>query len=504
MKQFLGKLGRFFWSWGFLKFVICAIALIIFLYLEEDWRGARTWAATKAKWEAKGEAFDMNRLIPPPVPDDQNLAALPLFKLEPDPKNNGNLKPFALQRALRADQPGHDLSTGGLGGPLSGRLPDMKKIQDGVARAYTEAFKTAPLPKDTLAQFDALYPFVAELRAAAATRPYCHFEQNYSFDHLHIRLLTSQIALARILALHAILALDAHQPDLALDDLKLNFKLASGLREQPVLVSSLCGMGVTAIGLHAICDGMALHTWNDAQLADLQKELVHIDYLSNYQQAMRGEAGIAISAFNSLKSRRPAYVSELNARNQSDVSKRKISDMFPDFWADGWIDLMKVQAVNLDLNAVRFVDPKTRMVFPKMVDPFAAGNAQRQHGWSHDLWHLLTDEAAGPIVATVQHFAEGQVYIDEAQIAIALERYRLAHGAYPASLDALAPACIDAVPHDIMNGEPYHYRLQPDGTYLLYSVGWNLTDDGGKIVYKKESPNQIDYEQGDWAWFGPK
>ena len=49
------------------------------------------------------------------------------------------------------------------------------------------------------------------------------------------------------------------------------------------------------------------------------------------------------------------------------------------------------------------------------------------------------------------HFAAAQAMIDEARIAIALERYRLAHDGYPGSLDALTPACIDAVPHDIMN-----------------------------------------------------
>ncbi len=54
MKRFLTRIFRFFWSWGFLKFVLFATTFIILLYVEEDWRGARTWAATKAKWEARG------------------------------------------------------------------------------------------------------------------------------------------------------------------------------------------------------------------------------------------------------------------------------------------------------------------------------------------------------------------------------------------------------------------------------------------------------------------
>src|ERR1700749_1310395 len=68
------------------KAVLWTAPLILLFYAEENWRGARAWAATKAAWEAKGESFDYTKLIPPSVPDSENLAALPLFKLERDPK----------------------------------------------------------------------------------------------------------------------------------------------------------------------------------------------------------------------------------------------------------------------------------------------------------------------------------------------------------------------------------------------------------------------------------
>ncbi len=45
-----------------------------------------------------------------------------------------------------------------------------------------------------------------------------------------------------------------------------------------------------------------------------------------------------------------------------------------------------------------------------------------------------------------------------ARMAIALERYRLAHGEFPESLDALAPQFMEKIPHDIINGQPLHYR----------------------------------------------
>ncbi len=103
MKRFFTRIFRFFWAWGFLKFMLFTITLIILLYVEEDWRGARAWAMTKAKWEARGVSFDPASYYPLPVPDDQNLAALPIFNPAPDLKTQDSLTPAALGRALHED-----------------------------------------------------------------------------------------------------------------------------------------------------------------------------------------------------------------------------------------------------------------------------------------------------------------------------------------------------------------------------------------------------------------
>ena len=40
---------------------------------------------------------------------------------------------------------------------------------------------------------------------------------------------------------------------------------------------------------------------------------------------------------------------------------------------------------------------------------------------------------------------------------------------------------IDKLPHDIINGDPLKYHRTDDGQFVLYSVGWNETDDGGIV-----------------------
>ncbi len=62
---------------------------------------------------------------------------------------------------------------------------------------------------------------------------------------------------------------------------------------------------------------------------------------------------------------------------------------------------------------------------------------------------------------------------------IALKRYQLAHNAYPATLNELVPQYLAEVPKDFMDGKPLCYKLQPDGNFLLYSVGEDGEDNGG-------------------------
>jgi hypothetical protein len=181
-------------------------------------------------------------------------------------------------------------------------------------------------------------------------------------------------------------------------------------------------------------------------------------------------------------------------------------DFSPLVWPDGWIDLLKARSTNFDLTVAGLADVQKRTISPDAVNKFETeveGNIQRV-GDVFSSWAILSGVAVGPVNNAAQKFAIGQARIDEARIACGLERYRLAHGVYPETLAGLAPAYIDELPNDVINGQPYHYRLNEDGTFLLYSVGWNQTDDGGKFAFRKDNPKAIDYEQGDWVWPTPK
>ena len=64
-------------------------------------------------------------------------------------------------------------------------------------------------------------------------------------------------------------------------------------------------------------------------------------------------------------------------------------------------------------------------------------------------------------------------------LAFVLAAYRADHGSYPAKLADLVPKYIVELPRDIFNDAEPHYRRENAG-YVLYSVGSNGKDDGGR------------------------
>jgi hypothetical protein len=85
---------------------------------------------------------------------------------------------------------------------------------------------------------------------------------------------------------------------------------------------------------------------------------------------------------------------------------------------------------------------------------------------------------------TAIHWMQRQADLHEQRqrnlhLAFALAAYRAEHKRYPDKLDELAPGYLAEVPSDLFSGKALIYRHAENG-YLLYSVGANGRDDGGR------------------------
>ena len=108
------------------------------------------------------------------------------------------------------------------------------------------------------------------------------------------------------------------------------------------------------------------------------------------------------------------------------------------------------------------------------------------------------DQILLPVFAGVR-FDEVEAHTQNALllITLALQAYREDHAAFPATLRVLTPQYLRAVPDDpfALSG-PMHYK-RLGSRYLLYSVGPDGKDDGGKAIFDAAlpaptSPSDID------------
>lgn len=96
---------------------------------------------------------------------------------------------------------------------------------------------------------------------------------------------------------------------------------------------------------------------------------------------------------------------------------------------------------------------------------------------------------------------ETQATVEAAEVAVALERFRRANDALPASLVELVPNWLDRVPRDPYDGAPLRYTLR-DGSPLLWSISRDRVDDGGKPWKPKRAVGSLTGISA--RWFPPR
>jgi hypothetical protein len=492
-------------GWRILRRLLLTVAilatLIAIFYAEEDWRGKRAWENYKREWEAKGEKFDWQAFVPPPVPDGQNFFTAPIF--------TNMLNGEIVMNPWHSDGspnfwPEND-RVGYLGGEGKARITDLKTFQASYRNptnaSLAKEFPVAPQPqtpaKDVLFALGKFDSAVEELRQASQ-RPYAsvplNYEDGFNSASSLLPVLAELKRCTQVLQLRAVAELADGQNAKALGDVKLLLYLNNSLRSSPFLISHLVRIAIVAIDLQPIWEGLAEHKWSDEQLAELDSELAKIDFLADYGFIMRGERAFAITSFENQ--RRTREIISFNPNADGYVTN-KLTFMPSAYFYQNELAIARMQQQWI----LPLVDTNSRVISPaalQRANDAVRAETEHYHFPAYQTQALMLFPA---ISSTVRKLAAIQASVDLARIACALERYRLAHGQYPGTLDALAPQFIGKLPHDIINGQPLHYRRTDDGQFILYSVGWNETDDGGRVVLTKTG--SVDREKGDWVWQYP-
>lgn len=489
-------------GWRIFRRILIALAvlatLVAALYTEEDWRGEHAWENYKHKWEAKGEKFDWQAFVPPSVPTDENFFTAPIFanmrdgQITMDRYHSDGSPDFPAFKDLPSNGFGY------VGAEGRTRMTDLKiwqaSYRNPTNKNLAKEFPIAPQPqtpaKDVLFALSKYDSAIEQLREASQ-RPYAtvplNYEDGFNSTSTLLPILAELKRCTQVLQLRADAELADGQTENALNDVKLTVYLNNSLRTSPFLISHLVRMAIVAISLQPIWEGLAEHKWSDEQLGALDAELVKIEFLADYGFIMRGERAFAIKSFENQRLTR-----EMISYNDNSMVTNKMTFMPSAYFYQNELAFAQMHQQWI----LPLIDTNSRTVSPKKLQQaIDANQAAMKHYLPYKVQALMLFPA---IRSTVKKVAAIQSSIDLARVACALERYHLAHGEYPETLNALAPQFIAQVPRDIIGGQPLHYKRTADGKFLLYSVGWNETDDGGQVALTKNgSP---DREKGDWVW----
>ena len=494
----------------------CLATVVALLYAEEDWRGKHALEKFKRGWEAKGEKFDFAGIAPAPVPDEQNFAMSPVIASSYSTMLDANgheMKPRNTNVINRLEMHTYE-QIGGIDGPKGnggwrkGQITDLKEWQEYYHRAASRT-NLFPIPSEpqspaadvllALSKYDST---IKELREAASQRPHSRYPLNYGGGFPMAILLPHLASLkgcVQVLELRAIAELDSGQSEKALDDINLMLRLADSIRTEPLLISHLVRIALVSIAIQPVWEGLAEHKWSEAQLAVLERELGTLDFLADYEYAMRGERACSISAIEYVRRHRQyiGYMNEGDNGTPDSPFVASVSHLIPaSFFYQNELAIARMHQQWI----LPLVDVERRIVSPEMTRQ--ATNSIVQLGRRYNPYTIFAAMLVPALGRSAERFGSTQTAIDLARVACALERYRLVHGQYPEALDVLAPQFIDKIPHDIINGQPLKYRCTGDGQFVLYSVGWNETDDGGQVALTKTGT--VDVEKGDWVWQYPK
>ena len=342
----------------------------------------------------------------------------------------------------------------------------------------------------------ALRKFDAELDelTKASARPHSVFPVHYE-EHMNALLphLATLKGISQLVRLRALARLQAGQKPEALEDARLNLRLAESIGGEAFLISQLVRMSMLQIAMQPIWEGCARHQWTEEQLAALQSALADIRLLEDYGRTIRGERAFSNAVLDQLRTGRLRY-SDV-AGDGDGTGPAGAARLLP----SGWFYQNQLTINRLyQERMLPLVNAAQHRVFVQQTRD--AQDVPELKKIS--LYNIFARLLFPAVAKTAAKFANGQTTLDLATVACALERHRLATGQYPEQLDPLVPRFIAKIPTDIINGELLKYRREPDGTFVLYSVGWNETDEGGEAGVTK-SGAAVDPNKGDWVWRYP-
>jgi hypothetical protein len=250
------------------------------------------------------------------------------------------------------------------------------------------------------------------------------------------------------------------------------FGLAELLRDEPFLITQLVRIAIAGQAIHSLETIVSHIELTPEQFQAVDETLERMEARLRLAQSVRCERAMLLTGMDSI------------AENPEDLGM--IANGSP-----------AVQVLSLTgMGPLRLRDEafmlRLMSGFADVVDaPGPDGKSairQFEASLQPSFQHVLSRLLAPTILPAREAAMRLRQRLVNARIGIRLQRFRIAHGNLPQSLDDLIDDKLLTIPNDLYSGKPPIFRALPDG-FVVYSVGDNGSDDGGG-----EQPDQQEHE----------
>lgn len=285
---------------------------------------------------------------------------------------------------------------------------------------------------------------------------------------------------------------DLHEGQLAEAQERLNtsIKLIHLYQDDLLLVTQMMRVAIANLELETTWSALQAPGWTETSLSELQHRWEEVHFLEKFAPSMAMERALRAKLFTLGRSKGIQAVRTRTVLGASPTQTwdANLKEFFLDHaWRILWSDADELyywQASQPGVEAVRRAVQhrsfqRLRTELTSTGYPTTPAALSRYDSMRYQLTQLLQPN----FMRAHEYVVRAEAHRNLAVTAIAIQRYRLRHGAPPPNLAALVPEFLTSAPLDYMNGQPLRYRLEPNEDYCLYSVGLDGQDDGGDPHY---------------------
>lgn len=539
---FSRKMMRFY-----LFALACCITLIIAFYTIENIRGSLAWSRHVKELKVAGISTDFRDYIPPEIPDEENLAKIPMFaafeyeriprETKQTPWDSGEIKwkdkslgPLK-GLSIYYNSKGNNKITSGTekahGDWRKAKPFDLETFQiyyqganafelnhtsweknsilsdTNIIERWNRATNSFPSPKQpttpaqdvlmALKREDGLWN---ELKHATKERQQLrfplHYEELFSclLPHLsHIK------SLHQYGKLRATAEIANGSPQEATETIRIMMQINNGIRNETFFISHLVRIANFNLGIHPIWEGIHRHAFTLEDLKALASMFENVNLLAELPNILRMECSVFVATMDAMEKYRFPFLDQFGIGSFE-------RDQWPGKW--GPITYMNLAPSGWFKQNALFYSKEVRDIERLMIDVIDMKPEAILNFESH-----LKESLEKPI--TTQNVIAKQLYLYKnknsfyksltaenlirmVRMAIALEQYYLTQKTYPESLGQLTPTYLKEIPLNLYNGQPFEYTVEATDKFKLHASGW------GDLETNNERQETLSQGEITWRW----